>query len=106
MTTGPSPSHRTGDAREDPDHGAGVPPIFDTNAFSRENMPDLAPYSFAVTPGEIGAAIEAVLSDVPGAVARTEATWEEPSGIFSLEDSVRQIVMFATLREMKGSLVP
>jgi hypothetical protein len=76
--------------------GAGCVPIFDTNRFSREHLPRLAPFSFGEDADSIVAAIEAVLSDPAAACAATVATLAEAYPDFSMRRAVQDIHEIAT----------
>ena len=81
---------------------AGVPPISDNNAFARQHMPALAPYSFAFTRYSVQQAIEAVLDQPAEAIAHTEETWEALSTSFGLRRSAIQIAQFCTLHNLNA----
>ena len=81
---------------------AGVPPITDSNSFSRANMARLEPYAFAFTPERIGCAIDAVLADPATAIARTEETRESLAIPFGLRRAASQIVQFASMHMLNS----
>ncbi|HYZ21454.1 MAG TPA: hypothetical protein VE690_04785, partial [Rhodopila sp.] len=66
---------------------AGVPPLSDSNAFSRANMPGLERYAFGFTADAIRQAVAAALADPAQAMARTEEAWSALSGPFGLRRS-------------------
>ena len=77
-------------------------PISDNNAFARQHMPALAPYSFAFTRDSVQQAIEAVLDQPAEAIAHTEETWEALSTSFGLRRSAIQIAQFCTLHNLNA----
>lgn len=79
---------------------AGVPPISDSNAFSRANMPALEPYAFNFSAERIGAAAETVLADPATAIARTEETYQALSEPFGLRRATNQIMQFASMHPL------
>ena len=83
---------------------AGVPPISDSNAFSRTNMPGLERYAFAFTPEQIGQAVNTVLAEPAAAIQRTEDAWQALSGPFGLRRSVSQIAQFALLHRVNAQV--
>jgi hypothetical protein len=81
---------------------AGVPPISDGNAFTRANMPVLAPYFFGFTRERIEQAVDAVLAGTGEAIARTEDTWFSLATPFGLRRSAQQILQFVMLHTMNA----
>ena len=81
---------------------AGVPPLSDSNGFSRANMPELEQYAFDFGRDRICAAVEAVIADPEAAVARTEATYQSMQQAFSMRHAAQQIVQFAALHGLNA----
>ena len=87
--------------------GMGVMPLSDANAFTRENFPVLAPYSFAFGDGSLEAALERVLARPADAVALARSTRPEMMERFSVRKAAKQIRDCAALAEyLDFSLVP
>jgi hypothetical protein len=84
---------------------AGVPPISDSNAFSRTYMPELEPYAFGFTRERIEQAVEAVLNAPEEAIARTETTLQQISIPFGMRRAARQIVQFASLNALNARVI-
>ena len=81
---------------------ANVTPIADSNAFSREYMPELEDYAFRFDPVSIAAAVDHVLALPAQALERTEACWERLRTRFSMAESMRQIVSFGGMAALNG----
>lgn len=82
---------------------AGVPPIGDSNRFTRTHMPGLEPYMFTFKPESVGQAIEAVLLDPETSASHTEEAWQALSMPFGLRRSAQQIVQFVSLHNLNAS---
>lgn len=77
--------------------GAGKAPISDANQFTRENFPELLPYSFEFTPDSIAAAIERVFAQPHAARECALAARATARARFSTEDAARHILECARL---------
>lgn len=76
---------------------AGVVPVSDSNAFSRERLPGLERYSFDFTPERIIRAVDAVLADPAEALARAESVWQALMPDFTMRRAAEQMLQFAAL---------
>ena len=76
---------------------AGVPPVTDSNEFSRAHMPGLDPYCFEFTSERIAQAVESLLADPADALARTETAWQALTPDFTMRRAAEQILQFAAL---------
>ncbi|HQT77621.1 MAG: hypothetical protein B7Z80_09135 [Rhodospirillales bacterium 20-64-7] len=83
---------------------AAVPPVSDSNAFSRTNMPGLEPYAFRFTQNQVVQAVDAVLADPVTAIGRTEEAWQALEQPFSLRRSASQIVQFVAAHRLNSSV--
>jgi hypothetical protein len=79
--------------------GMGVTPLSDANAFTRENFPALAPYSFAFGDGSLEAALERVFARPADAVALARSKRLEMMERFSVRRAAKQIRDCAALAE-------
>ena len=79
--------------------GMGVMPLSDANAFSRENFPMLAPYSFAFDDSSLEAALERVLARPADAIALARSTRPAMMERFSVRKAAKQIRNCAALAE-------
>jgi hypothetical protein len=77
--------------------GAGKVPISDANQFTRDNFPELAPYSFDFTPDSIAAALEPVFAQPRAARERALAARATARTRFPSEQAARHIVECARL---------
>ena len=74
---------------------AGVVPLSDRNAFSRQHAPALEPYAFDFTPERIKRAADSLLSNPGSALDRTEATYQSMAGTFTMRVAAERIVEFS-----------
>lgn len=76
---------------------ANVVPVADSNAFSRQRMPELERYTFHFDRHSIGTAVEALLAEPEAALERTEAVWGALEPVLSMRQSLRRIAAYASL---------
>ncbi|HEX2941882.1 MAG TPA: hypothetical protein VHO91_12615 [Rhodopila sp.] len=81
---------------------AGVPPISDSNAFTRANMAALEPYVFRFTQDHVVRAVDAVLANPAAAIANTEETCRALEQPFGLRRSASQIVQFVAAHRLNA----
>ena len=79
---------------------AGVVPVADRNRFSVATMPLLDRYGYDFAPDSIVAAADALLTAPQQALERTESTYNAILPHFSLRESSRQIVTFASIHAL------
>jgi hypothetical protein len=79
--------------------GMGVMPISDTNRFTRENFPGLAPYAFGFGDGSLEAALEQVFARPADALALARSTRAAMLPRFSVSQTARQIRDCAAIAE-------
>jgi hypothetical protein len=77
---------------------AGVPPVTDSNAFSRAHMPGLERYCFEFSSERIVQAVDALLADPADALACTESAWQALTPDFTMRRAAEQILQFATMQ--------
>lgn len=76
---------------------AGVPPVTDSNAFSRARMPGLESYGFEFTSERIVQAVDSLLADPAEALARTESAFQALTPDFTMRRAAEQILQFTSL---------
>jgi hypothetical protein len=79
--------------------GAGKVPISDANRFTRENFPELAPYTFGFTPDAIAAALDRVFSEPQLARERALAARATARARFPTEQAAQHILECARLAD-------
>jgi hypothetical protein len=71
--------------------GMGVMPVSDTNSFTRESFPGLAPYIFEFGDGSLEAALDRVFAHPADAVALARSTKQEMMPKYSVRHAAQQI---------------